>query len=102
MPGVVLKLTANQVQKHIPPSPFVYTPDAAPLVNKTFSHVAANVPFPVRGSSWASRRSVSPASPMMNRVNLEQNNDRPSTQTSRVGADRDVAVRPITVGSSER
>lgn len=83
-PGIALKSIADRLQKHIPPSPLVHTPDAALLASKTFSHITANFPFSVRSHSRASQRSNSPASPMINRVNLEQDDERPSTQASRV------------------
>lgn len=83
-PGIALKSIADRIQKHIPPSPLIHTPDAALLASKTFSHITANFPFSVRSSSRASQRSASPASPMINRVNLDQDDSRPSTQTSRV------------------
>jgi hypothetical protein len=75
---------ADRLQKHIPPSPLVHTPDAALLASKTFSHITANFPFSVRSNSRASQRSASPASPMINRVSLDQDGDRSSTQASRV------------------
>jgi len=83
-PGAALKSIADRLQKHIPPSPLVHTPDAALLASKTFSHITASFPFSVRSSSRASQRSASPASPMINRVNLEQDDSRPSVQASRV------------------
>ena len=83
-PGIALKSIADRIQKHIPPSPLVHTPDAALLASKTFSHITANFPFSVRSSSRASQRSASPASPMINRMNLDQDDGRPSTQASRV------------------
>ena len=83
-PGTALKSIADRLQKHIPPSPLVHTPDAALLASKTFSHITANFPFSVRSSSRASQRSASPASPMINRMNLDQDDSRPSTQASRV------------------
>ena len=83
-PGIAFKSIADRIQKHIPPSPLIHTPDAALLASKTFSHITANFPFSVRSSSRASQRSASPASPMINRVNLDQDDSRPSTQTSRV------------------
>jgi len=83
-PGIALRSIADRLQKHIPPSPLVHTPDAALLASKTFSHITASFPFAVRSSSRASQRSASPASPMPNRVSLDQDDDRPSTQASRV------------------
>lgn len=83
-PGAALKSIADRLQKHIPPSPLVHTPDAALLASKTFSHITASFPFSVRSSSRASQRSASPASPMINRVNFEQDDSRPSVQASRV------------------
>ena len=83
-PGIALKSIADRIQKHIPPSPLVHTPDAALLASKTFNHITANFPFSVRSNSRASQRSASPASPMINRVSLDQDDDRPSTQASRV------------------
>ncbi|KAF9651849.1 Sec39-domain-containing protein [Thelephora ganbajun] len=83
-PGIALKSIADRLQKHITPSPLVHTPDAALLASKTFSHITANFPFSVRSSSRASQRSGSPASPMMNRVSLDQDDGRPSAQASRV------------------
>ncbi|KAF9787190.1 secretory pathway protein Sec39-domain-containing protein [Thelephora terrestris] len=83
-PGIGLKTIADRLQKHIPPSPLVHTPDAALLASKTFSHITANFPFSVRSSSRASQRSDGPASPMMNRVSLDQDDGRPSMQASRV------------------
>jgi len=83
-PGTALKTIADRLQKHIPPSPLVHTPDAALLASKTFSHITSNFPFSVRSSSRASQRSDSPASPMMNRVSLDQDDGRPSMQASRV------------------
>ena len=83
-PGAALKSIADRLQKHIPPSPLVHTPDAALLASKTFSHITASFPFSVRSSSRASQRSASPASPMINRVNLEQDDSRPSVQASKV------------------
>lgn len=82
--GTALKSITDRLQKHIPPSPLVHAPDAALLASKTFSHITANFPFSVRSSSRASQRSASPASPMMNRVNLDQDDGRPTTQASRV------------------
>lgn len=82
--GTALKTIADRLQKHIPPSPLVHTPDAALLASKTFSHITSNFPFSVRSSSRASQRSDDPASPMMNRVSLDQDDGRPSTQASRV------------------
>ena len=81
---IALKSIADRLQKHMPPSPLVHTPDAALLASKTFSHITANFPFSVRSSSRASQRSASPASPMVNRMNLDQDDGRPSTQASRV------------------
>ena len=83
-PGIALRSIADRLQKHMPPSPLVHTPDAALLASKTFSHITANFPFSVRSSSRASQRSASPASPMINRMNLDQDDGRPSTQASRV------------------
>ena len=83
-PGTALKSITDRIQKHIPPSPLINTPDAALLASKTFSHITANFPFSVRSSSRASQRSASPASPMFNRVSLDQDDGRPSTQASRV------------------
>ena len=83
-PGIALKSIADRLQKHMPPSPLVHTPDAALLASKTFSHITANFPFSVRSSSRASQRSASPASPMINRANLDQDDGRASTQASRV------------------
>jgi len=83
-PGTSLKSIANRLQKHIPPSPLVHTPDAALLASKTFSHITANFPFSVRSSSRASQRSASPASPMVNQVGLDQDDGRQSTQARRV------------------
>lgn len=83
-PGIALKSIADRLQKHMPPSPLVHTPDAALLASKTFNHITANFPFSVRSSSRASQRSASPASPMINRLNLDQDDGRPSTQASRV------------------
>lgn len=82
-PGVALKSIADRLQKHMPPSPLVHA-DAALLASKTFSHITASFPFSVRSSSRASQRSASPASPMINRVSLDQDDGRPSTQASRV------------------
>jgi len=83
-PNIALKSIADRLQKHIPPSPLVHTPDAALLASRTFSHITANFPFSVRSNSRASQRSGSPASPMINRVSLDQDDDRPSVQASRV------------------
>ena len=83
-PGIALRSIADRLQKHMPPSPLVHTPDAALLASKTFSHITANFPFSVRSSSRASQRSASPASPMINRLNLDQEEGRPSMQASRV------------------
>ena len=83
-PGIALKTIADRLQKHIPPSPLVHTPDAALLASKTFSHITSSFPFSVRSSSRASQRSASPASPMLNRLNLDQDDGRPSMQASRV------------------
>ena len=83
-PGIALKSIKDRLQKHMPPSPLVHAPDAALLASKTFSHITANFPFSVRSSSRASQRSASPASPMMNRVSLDQDDGRPSIQASRV------------------
>ena len=83
-PGIALKSITDRLQKHIPPSPLVNAPDAALLASKTFSHITANFPFSVRSSSRASQRSASPASPMMNRVSLDQEDGRPTAQASRV------------------
>jgi hypothetical protein len=69
-PGIALKSIADRLQKHIPASPLVHTPDAALLASKTFSHITANFPFSVRSSSRASQRSASPASPMINQTKL--------------------------------
>lgn len=82
--GVAFKSIADRLQKHIPPSPLVHTPDAALLASKTFSHITANFPFSVRSNSRASQRSASPASPMINRMSLDQDDGRPSAQASRV------------------
>ena len=82
--GIALKSIADRIQKHIPPSPLVHTPDAALLASKTFSHITANFPFSVRSNSRASQRSASPASPIINRVSLDRDDDRPSAQASRV------------------
>ena len=78
-PGIALQSITDRLQKHIPPSP-----DAALLASKTFSHITANFPFSVRSNSRASQRSASPSSPMFNRVSLDQDDDRPSMQASRV------------------
>ena len=83
-PGIALKSIADRLQKHMSPSPLVHTPDAALLASKTFSHITANFPFSVRSNSRASQRSASPASPMINRVSLDQDDGRPSAQASRV------------------
>ena len=83
-PGIAFKSITDRLQKHIPPSPLVHTPDAALLASKTFSHITANFPFSVRSNSRASQRSASPASPMLNRVSLDQDDGRPSAQASRV------------------
>lgn len=83
-PGIALKSIADRLQKHISPSPLVHTPDAALLASKTFSHITSNFPFSVRSNSRASQRSASPASPMLNRASLDQDDDRPSVQASRV------------------
>ena len=83
-PGIALKSITDRLQKHMPPSPLVHTPDAALLASKTFSHITSSFPFSVRSSSRASQRSASPASPMINRLNLDQDDGRPSTQASRV------------------
>jgi hypothetical protein len=83
-PGIALKSIADRLQKHMPPSPLAHTTDAALLASKTFSHITANFPFSVRSSSRASQRSASPASPMPNRVSLDQDDSRPTIQASRV------------------
>ena len=83
-PGIAFKSITDRLQKHIPPSPLVHTPDAALLASKTFSHITANFPFSVRSNSRASQRSASPASPMFNRASLDQDDGRPSTQAGRV------------------
>jgi hypothetical protein len=57
------KLTTSfvdRLQMHVPPSPLINTPDAAMLASKTFSRVAANLPFSIsreRSSSPGSRSS---------------------------------------------
>jgi neuroblastoma-amplified sequence len=83
-PGIALKSITDRLQKHIPPSPLVHTPDAALLAGKTFSQFTAKFPFSVRSNSRASQRSASPASPMINRASLDQDDGRPSVQASRV------------------
>ena len=80
-PGIALKSITDRLQKHIPPSSLTHATDATLL---TFSHITANFPFSVRSSSRASQRSASPASPMFNRVSLDQDDGRPATQASRV------------------
>jgi len=82
--GIALKSITDRLQKHIPPSPLIHATDATLLATKTFSHITANFPFSVRSSSRASQRSASPASPMLNRVSLDQDDGKPSTQASRV------------------
>lgn len=45
-PAAAISFT-DRLQMHIPPSPLIHTPDAAMLASKTFSRVAANLPFSI-------------------------------------------------------